>query len=129
MKIPEFNPTAGIPKTSYGPKSGGPTFDNATWFSTVRPSMNESRPSIADSDVNCYQEMDENNPIYQAIDLGGGQVCDISGVLRELDKAGFVIVPKEPTNKMIAAALDDHNERRGKQSYTDAYRAMIRAVE
>ena len=91
--------------------------------------MNESRPSIADSDVNCYQEMDENNPIYQAIDLGGGQVCDISGVLRELDKAGFVIVPKEPTNKMIAAALDDHNERRGKQSYTDAYRAMIRAVE
>lgn len=32
--------------------------------------------------------------IEEAIDLGGGQTCDIPGVLRELDKAGYVIVPK-----------------------------------
>lgn len=35
--------------------------------------------------------MDENDPIYQAIDLGGGQTCDVAGVLRELLKAGYVI--------------------------------------
>lgn len=33
--------------------------------------------------------------IRDAIDTGGGQVCDINGVLRELDKAGYVVVPKE----------------------------------
>lgn len=38
--------------------------------------------------------MDENHPIYKAIDRGGGQTCDILGVIRELDKAGFVIVPR-----------------------------------
>ena len=38
--------------------------------------------------------MDENHPIYKAIDRGGGQTCDIAGVIRELDKAGFVIVPR-----------------------------------
>ena len=107
--------------------------------------MNESRPGIADSDVNCYQEMDENNPIYQAIDLGGGQVCDISGVLRELDKAGFVIVPKEPSDSMLAAALQSSLDMMkecgvdGLSPFEDypspaeltkrAYRAMIRAVE
>lgn len=31
--------------------------------------------------------MDENHPIYKAIDRGGGQTCDIAGVIRELDKA------------------------------------------
>lgn len=30
--------------------------------------------------------------ICSAIDKGGGQTCDIVGVLRELDKAGFMIV-------------------------------------
>lgn len=35
--------------------------------------------------------MDENDPIYQAIDRGGGQTCDIEGVVRELAKAGYVI--------------------------------------
>lgn len=29
--------------------------------------------------------------IINAIDTGGGQMCDVKGVLRELDKAGFVI--------------------------------------
>lgn len=29
--------------------------------------------------------------IINAIDLGGGQTCDVVGVLRELDKAGFVV--------------------------------------
>ena len=29
--------------------------------------------------------------IVDAIDSGGGQTCDIVGVLRALDKAGFVI--------------------------------------
>jgi len=48
--------------------------------------------------------MDESNPIYQAIDLGGGQCCDIAGILRELDKAGFVIVPKVATPAMLSAS-------------------------
>lgn len=32
----KFNPTAGIPKTSYNEKST-PTAENITWFSTVQP--------------------------------------------------------------------------------------------
>ena len=32
--------------------------------------------------------------ICDAIDTGGGQTCDVAGVVRALDKAGFVIVPK-----------------------------------
>lgn len=39
----------------------------------------------------------EDHPIYKAIDLGGGQTCNIKGVLRELDRAGYVIVPKAPS--------------------------------
>lgn len=35
--VPIFNPTNGIPKTSYSENSGGPDFDNATWFSTTQP--------------------------------------------------------------------------------------------
>lgn len=38
-----FNPTAGIPKTSYNEKSA-PSYDNVTWFSTIQPKespMNE----------------------------------------------------------------------------------------
>lgn len=30
--------------------------------------------------------------IWEAIDLGGGQTCDVAGVLRELRRAGFSIV-------------------------------------
>lgn len=40
-------------------------------------------------------DLDEACPITAAIDRGGGQGCDIAGVLRELDKAGFVIGPKQ----------------------------------
>lgn len=36
-------------------------------------------------------EIDEDDPIYQAIDKGGGQTCDIAGVIRELAAAGYVI--------------------------------------
>jgi hypothetical protein len=36
--------------------------------------------------------------------MGGGQCCDIAGVIREIDKAGFVIVPRQPTNEILTAA-------------------------
>lgn len=39
----EFNPTSGIPKTSFG-KNDSPTYDNATWFSTVQPKT-ETQPT------------------------------------------------------------------------------------
>jgi hypothetical protein len=42
--------------------------------------------------------------IRDAIDKGGGQTCNIEGVLRELAVAGYVIVPKEPTKEMLDAA-------------------------
>lgn len=32
--------------------------------------------------------------ICEAIDSGGGQTCDVNGVLRELDKAGFKVTGK-----------------------------------
>ncbi len=39
-------------------------------------------------------EIGENHPIYRAIDDGGGQCCDVAGVLRELKSAGYQIVPQ-----------------------------------
>lgn len=62
-------------------------------------------------------EMEEHHPIYKAIDTGGGQSCDVRGVIRELHKAGFVIVPREPTEAMLANV-----ENNG--TYLD-YQAMI----
>ncbi len=41
--------------------------------------------------------------IENAIDMGGGQVCNVLGVIRELAKAGFVIVPRNATPKMLEA--------------------------
>ena len=37
-------------------------------------------------------DLDENHPIYVAIDVGGGQMCDVHGVLRALREAGYEIV-------------------------------------
>lgn len=37
-------------------------------------------------------KIDENHPIYKAIAKGGGQACDVAGVIRELEVAGFEIV-------------------------------------
>lgn len=37
-------------------------------------------------------EITEGHPIWEAIDLGGGQTCDVAGVLRKLHDAGFSIV-------------------------------------
>lgn len=48
----------------------------------------------------------ENSPIWDAIDAGGGQTCDIPGVVRELDRAGYIIVPKEPTDQMADYGLE-----------------------
>lgn len=42
------------------------------------------------------KEIKEGHPIWEAIDSGGGQVCDIEGVLRELNKAGYTIIPRMP---------------------------------
>lgn len=38
--------------------------------------------------------IDEDHRIWKAIDHGGGQTCDVRGVLRELDKAGYKIIEK-----------------------------------
>ena len=60
--------------------------------------------------------IDEDSPIWQAIDTGGGQVCDIAGVLHELDKAGYGIVPKSfamdvlRTFRMIIETTTDLDE-------------------
>lgn len=40
--------------------------------------------------------MDENDPIYKAIDDGGGQTCDIPGVVKSLEAAGYMIVKVGP---------------------------------
>jgi hypothetical protein len=45
--------------------------------------------------------------VLKAIDHGGGQACDVAGVIRELNAAGYVIVPREPTKSMIEAAWAD----------------------
>lgn len=50
----------------------------------------------------------DGDPIRNAIDSGGGQSCDVEGVMRALNSAGFVIVPREPTRAMMADAWDEH---------------------
>lgn len=40
--------------------------------------------------------------IRNAIDTGGGQTCDVEGVLRALDAAGYMIVPKNMFDKQHA---------------------------
>lgn len=47
--------------------------------------------------------MSDDDLISQAIDRGGGQMCDVSGVLRELRMAGFVIARTAPTTERMAA--------------------------
>lgn len=37
----------------------------------------------------------DGDVVKAAIDFGGGQVCDVSGVIKALDEAGYKIVPKE----------------------------------
>jgi hypothetical protein len=78
--------------------------------------------------------MDESHPLYQAIDRGGGQTCDIPGVIRELAAAGYVIVPREPTDAMCAAMAkyyhDNYREghEREDTSAVDIWRDMIGAA-
>lgn len=52
-------------------------------------------PNLAVNICNRYWHSPSDHKIFReiinAIDLGGGQTCDVVGVLRELDKAGFVI--------------------------------------
>lgn len=36
----------------------------------------------------------EGDPIWEAIDTGGGQTCDVQGVLRVLHERGYVIVDR-----------------------------------
>jgi hypothetical protein len=48
----------------------------------------------------------EDGPIWNAIDIGGGQTCDIAGVLRELTSAGYVIVKAEPKTVSLLGRLD-----------------------
>ena len=54
--------------------------------------------------------MDENDPIYQAIDAGGGQTCDIAGVVRELKAAGYVIVQRSILEGALEAAESYQDE-------------------
>ncbi len=39
--------------------------------------------------------------VARAIDVGGGQSCDVPGVLRELELAGFVIVRRIVTDDKV----------------------------
>jgi hypothetical protein len=64
--------------------------------------------------------MDENDPIHKAIDTGGGQTCDIPGVLRELRAAGLQIVPRD----FVAAAR--HVLERFEQSEAQGYHTKDR---
>ncbi len=84
--------------------------------------------------------MDENHPIYRAIDRGGGQTCDVPGVVRELERAGFTIVPKGPAGNPYQVALtafasvvmdaervhaeerNDVQDRRAVNRFADRYR-------
>lgn len=52
-------------------------------------------PYLDSSICNRYWHIQSDHKMFReicsAIDTGGGQTCNVAGVLRELDKAGFVI--------------------------------------
>lgn len=50
------------------------------------------------------KRLDEDDPIYKVIDKGGGQACDINGVWRALDEAGYIIIPKAEYERLKNAA-------------------------
>ena len=70
--------------------------------------------------------MDENHPLYKAIDRG--QTCDIGGVIQALLDAGYVIVPREPTEAIIKAhhVVPDDNDF--DQRAADNWRNLIDAI-
>lgn len=75
--------------------------------------------------------MDENHPLYKAIDRGGGQTCDIGGVIQALLDAGYVIVPREPTDNMDIAgneALPAPDGHSMPDDFRDAWRAAVDAA-
>lgn len=115
MKVPEFNPTAGIPKTSYGPKSGGPTFDNATWFSTVRPSMNDPMTLVERL----------RNPAYHGSGLTRGKPADldVKQTVADMAEAANEI---DSLRAILRECLGDY----GHQNFTDRHgmAARIRSV-
>ena len=47
--------------------------------------------------------------IIDAMDKGGGQTCDIPGILKELDKAGFIIRKSNISNELDKAITDELN--------------------
>jgi hypothetical protein len=57
-----------------------------------------------------YVPRDVMDHIRDAIDKGGGYSVDIEGVIRELNAAGYVIVPKEPTEAMCAAGAKYYHD-------------------
>lgn len=72
-------------------------------------------------------EINEDDPIYKAIDSGGGQTCNINGVVSALDAAGYAIVPKDPTPATIermAKGIQLANNNSTGMKFTDLTRAM-----
>jgi hypothetical protein len=50
-------------------------------------------------------------------------------IVAAIEAAGFAIVPKDATDKMVCAALDEFDKRgRGGESYRTIWQAMLRAV-
>ncbi len=56
---------------------------------------NDIEPYLDTSICDRYWHIQSDHKVFReicrAIDRGGGQTCSVVGVLRELDKAGFVI--------------------------------------
>jgi hypothetical protein len=71
------------------------------------------------------KKIEEGSPIYEAIDRGGGQTCDIAGVIRELDRAGYVIVPREPTADIMTAGHRAQASTITDQPLLETWQAMI----
>ena len=71
-----------------------------------------------------------DNPVMKAIDKGGGQECDVAGVMLALERAGYVIVPKEPTQRMLDHAFINYMgyERQGPSKSAWNGRSMWNAM-
>jgi hypothetical protein len=52
-------------------------------------------------------EIDEDSEIWRLIDHGGGQTCNVRGVLRALEEAGYVIIHLDDLAERHCDAFDD----------------------
>lgn len=67
-------------------------------------------------------EIEEDSPIWKAIDRGGGQSCDVRGVILGLYEAGYRIVKQPEQNEALRPGFSERSYELG---YMDGENSAI----